>query len=92
MPQPDSTILMCGDRIVRTGPSGLVHVSDGATIVDPRGKFVIPGLADIHTHGLAYEQIDPALSVANGVTTVSGGGLPVPQVNVRAAAPAPAAG
>jgi len=70
VPRPDSTILMRGDRIVRTGPSGLVHVPDGATVVDLRGKFVIPGLADMHTHGLAYEQIDPALYVANGVTTV----------------------
>ena len=68
--RPNVTILMHGDRIVRTGPSGLVPVPAGATVVDLRGKFVIPGLADMHTHGLAFEQIDPALYVANGVTTV----------------------
>ena len=68
--RPDVTILISGGRIVRIGPSALVPVPDGATVVDLRGKFVIPGLADMHTHGLAYEQIDPALYVANGVTTV----------------------
>ncbi|WP_194911559.1 amidohydrolase family protein [Catenulispora rubra] len=66
----DTTVLMRGDRIVLTGPSAQVPIPAGATVVDLRGKFVIPGLADMHTHGLAFEQIDPALYVANGVTTV----------------------
>lgn len=64
----DMTVLVRGDRIEAVGRHGTVAV-DGARVVDLRGKFVIPGLADMHTHAFA-EQIDPALYVANGVTTV----------------------
>jgi imidazolonepropionase-like amidohydrolase len=63
---PDVTVVIRGDRItdVRHGPA-----PHGTTGVDLRGRFVIPGLADMHTHGQA-EGIDPALNIANGVTTV----------------------
>ncbi|MFC4856324.1 amidohydrolase family protein [Actinophytocola glycyrrhizae] len=63
---PDVTVLVHGDTIVDVGR----HVRlDGARAVDLRGRFVIPGLADMHTHALA-EGIDCGLYVANGVTTV----------------------
>lgn len=63
---PDVTVLVRGDSIVDVGK----HVRlDGATEVDLRGKFLIPGLADMHTHAQA-EGIDNGLYVANGVTTV----------------------
>ncbi|HEY0452365.1 amidohydrolase family protein [Actinophytocola sp.] len=63
---PDLTVVIDGDRItdVRRGPA-----PGGARVVDLRGKFVIPGLADMHAHAQA-EGIDPALNIANGVTTV----------------------
>ncbi|GIG91196.1 amidohydrolase family protein [Plantactinospora endophytica] len=67
--RPDTTVLVRGDTITEVGRSGQVRVPAGATVVDLRGRFLIPGLADMHTHGLA-EQVDPALCVANGVTTV----------------------
>ncbi|MGB3439436.1 MAG: amidohydrolase family protein [Actinophytocola sp.] len=63
---PDVTVLVLGDTIADVGR----HVRlDGATEVDLRGRFVIPGLADMHTHALA-EGIDTGLYIANGVTTV----------------------
>ncbi|GAA3750657.1 amidohydrolase family protein [Plantactinospora mayteni] len=67
--RPDTTVLVRGDSITEVGRTGQVRVPAGAAVVDLRGKFLIPGLADMHTHGYA-EQIDPALCVANGVTTV----------------------
>ncbi|WP_159079137.1 amidohydrolase family protein [Plantactinospora sp. BC1] len=67
--RPDTTVLVRGDRIAEVGRTGQVRVPAGAAVVDLRGRFLIPGLADMHTHGYA-EQIDPALCVANGVTTV----------------------
>lgn len=63
---PDVTVLVRGDTIVDVG--GHVRL-DGATEVDLRGRFLIPGLADMHTHAQA-EGIDNGLYVANGVTTV----------------------
>ncbi len=62
----DTDVLVRGDRIVDVGRGVRL---DGATVVDLRGKFVIPGLADMHTHAQA-EGIDTGLYVANGVTTV----------------------
>ncbi|GAB1514533.1 amidohydrolase family protein [Actinophytocola sp. KF-1] len=63
---PDVTVLVRGDTIADVGR----HVGlDGARQVDLRGRFVIPGLADMHTHAQA-EGIDNGLYVANGVTTV----------------------
>lgn len=62
---PDTTVTIQGDRIVDVGG----RVPAGVTVVDLRGRFLIPGLADMHTHAQA-EGIDPALYVANGVTTV----------------------
>jgi imidazolonepropionase-like amidohydrolase len=63
---PDMTVVIRGDRIagVHRGPA-----PHGTTEVDLRGRFVIPGLADMHSHAQA-EGIDPALNIANGVTTV----------------------
>ncbi|MFY1637092.1 amidohydrolase family protein [Solwaraspora sp. WMMB335] len=63
---PNTTVVIRGDRIasVHRGPA-----PQGATEVDLRGRFVIPGLADMHAHAQA-EGIDPALNIANGVTTV----------------------
>lgn len=65
----DMTVVVRGEQITEVGRSEHVRVPAGTTVVDLRGKFLIPGLADMHTHAYA-EQIDPALYVANGVTTV----------------------
>lgn len=63
---PDTTVVIRGDRITDVGN---VRVPAGTRVVDLRGKYVIPGLADMHAHAQA-EGIDTALWVANGVTTV----------------------
>jgi imidazolonepropionase-like amidohydrolase len=59
------TVLTRGDRIAAIGPS--VAVSRGATRVSGKGKFLIPGLWDMHTHhqGTGAESLD--LFVAKGV-------------------------
>ncbi|MDQ3790138.1 MAG: amidohydrolase, partial [Actinomycetota bacterium] len=63
---PDVTVLIRGDTIVDVGRHA---PPPDARVVDLRGRFVIPGLADMHAHALA-EGIDHGLYVANGVTTV----------------------
>ncbi|XVU28576.1 amidohydrolase family protein [Actinoplanes sp. CA-054009] len=70
------TVLIRGDRILDVAPAERVPVPAGATVVDGRGKFLIPGLADMHTHATGIDDTDPELYVANGVTTtrqMSGG-------------------
>ncbi|MGH7711215.1 MAG: amidohydrolase family protein, partial [Gemmatimonadaceae bacterium] len=60
------------------GPSAQVQVPSGATEVNATGKFLIPGLAEMHAHvpgGQAINEFTTrvlALYVLNGVTTVRG--------------------
>jgi imidazolonepropionase-like amidohydrolase len=59
------TVLIQGDRISAIGRK--VAIPRGATRVSGKGKFLIPGLWDMHTHhqGTGAESLD--LFVANGV-------------------------
>jgi hypothetical protein len=63
----DWTVLIAGEKIAAAGPSSRVKAPAGAEIIDARGKALLPGLWDMHTHlGTA----DGPLDVAGGVTTV----------------------
>jgi manganese oxidase len=46
----DRTVLLSGNRISAVGPSRDVAVPQGTRVVDATGKYVIPGLWDMHTH------------------------------------------
>ena len=61
-------ILIEGKRIRQIGPSGSLKVPAGAQTIQARGKFVIPGLIDLHVHYNAPWL--HKLYLANGVTTV----------------------
>ncbi len=67
---PDTTVLVHGERIESVSPRDVARIPDGAAVVDLRGKYLIPGLWDMHTHSFGSERISPALYVAAGVTTV----------------------
>ena len=47
---PDATVLVQGNRITAVGPAASVAVPVGATRVDVAGKFLMPGLVDVHAH------------------------------------------
>lgn len=72
----DCTVIIDGREIIWVGSSGSTQIPRGAKIIDGAGKFLIPGLADMHVHLLgagepsgSREFILPLL-VANGITTV----------------------
>src|SRR5688500_5444482 len=46
----DMTIVVRDGRIQALGPARTTRVPAGARRVDGRGRCVIPGLADMHTH------------------------------------------
>jgi imidazolonepropionase-like amidohydrolase len=48
-PQPDMTVAVEGERIAAVTPSALAHGLKGRPI-DARGKYLIPGLMDVHIH------------------------------------------
>lgn len=67
-PVPDAVVVVDGDRIVAAGPRAKVAVPAGATVIDVTGKFVLPGLWDMHAHVEQVEQA--AVYLAAGVTSV----------------------
>ena len=75
-PQADMSILVADERIARVGPASTVSVPGGARVVDGSGKFLIPGLADMHVHltgsgePSGSRQFILPLLLANGITTV----------------------
>lgn len=62
------TVVVTGDRITALGPTGQVEVPAGATVIDGAGKWVMPGLADMHVH--LWNKDELTLFLAAGVTTV----------------------
>jgi hypothetical protein len=69
-PAPDSAVVLVGDRIAWAGPAADLPPLTGVRVVDGRGRYLVPGLWDLHTHGLDYEAIFPPLYLANGVTGI----------------------
>ncbi len=72
----DQTVVVRGDRIVAVGPAASTPVPEGAMRIDGRGRYLMPGLVDMHIHLLPGDGApsDPAgqqltLLLANGVTT-----------------------
>lgn len=70
------TVLVRDGKIAEVGPTARVRVPSDAQRIDGRGKYLIPGLAEMHGH--IPQQAGPfaertlLLFVANGVTTVRG--------------------
>lgn len=47
---PGHTVVIVGNRIQAVGPDSSSLVPQGASIVDAQGKYLIPGLWDMHVH------------------------------------------
>lgn len=83
--QPDMTVIVAKGRIVDVAKSAAAHIPTNATQIDARGKYLIPGLWDMHVHTAFGDWVPPdekitlPLFVANGVTGVRdmGGDIPV---------------
>lgn len=65
-PKPDMTVVIIGERIKAIGKSEEVRLPKDAQIVDATGKFLIPGLWDMHVHWSRKDYLP--LFIANGVT------------------------
>jgi imidazolonepropionase-like amidohydrolase len=78
----DQTVIVDGRRITAVGPSSTTVVPEGATRVEGRGRYLIPGLAEMHGHFPSPQGLEQYgedfgdrllyLNVACGVTTVRG--------------------
>lgn len=68
----DMTLVVVGDRIAALGKFSKTHIPSDARVIDARGKFLIPGLWDMHVHALfaGFSETFFRLFVANGVTGI----------------------
>jgi imidazolonepropionase-like amidohydrolase len=81
-PQRGISVVIDGDRIATIGRTGEVRLPVGATAVDGRAKFLIPGLWDMHVHLGAYDEgvkVLPRL-VGYGITGVRDMASPVDDI------------
>ncbi|MEN3158585.1 amidohydrolase family protein [Alkalimonas sp. NCh-2] len=75
-------VLVKGDRIVAVAAAAELEIPQGATVIDGQGRYLLPGLAEMHGHvpptvdfsGMPARYLDDVLLlyVAGGVTTVRG--------------------
>lgn len=76
------TVIVEGDRITAIARNGRERIPSGATIVDGRGKYLIPGMWDMHVHIGGYDdgtKVLPRL-VAYGITGVRDMASPVDDI------------
>jgi len=73
----NQTVVVREGLITDIGDAKKIKIPTGAVRVDARGKYLIPGLVDMHTHLLSDDDFPDALAedelkvmVANGVTTI----------------------
>ena len=71
----DHTVIVRDGRIVEIGPAATTPAPGDAIEIDGRGRWLIPGLVDMHMHLLSDDRIaeehapaELAVIVANGVT------------------------
>jgi len=62
---PDQNIIVLGERIAAVGPASTTPVPANAQVIDGRGKYLIPGLWDMHVH---LDSTDLSALVRFGIT------------------------
>ncbi|MEM1152588.1 MAG: amidohydrolase family protein [Pseudomonadota bacterium] len=71
------TVIIDAGQVVAIGPGDSVNVPETAYIIEGEGRFLMPGLSDMHAHvaplmadGRQADHADMLLYLATGVTTV----------------------
>lgn len=73
-PLNDAVVVIEGDKIRAVGSNRNVRLPRGARVIDASGKYVLPGLIDMHVH---YREWHGELFLAHGVTAVKDLGNPI---------------
>lgn len=75
-PQHNMTVVVTGNRITAIGKTTETRIPEGAPIIEAKGKFLIPGLWDMHVHLFNQVSRRPPntwyfpLFIANGITSI----------------------
>ena len=57
---PEQTVLIAGNRIVAVGTTDEVRIPPDAELVEAAGRYLIPGLWDMHVHSVSPVAADTA--------------------------------
>ncbi len=76
----DQTVVVSGNKIAAVGPAAKVKAPAGARVVDGSGKFLMPGIWDMHAHALRLMRRALPLAVAFGITGIRDMGSTMEQV------------
>lgn len=73
----NQAVVVKGGKIVSVTDAGKANYASNATIIEARGKYLIPGLAEMHAHVPPIDDMEPMKEVlmlfaANGITTIRG--------------------
>ncbi|MGH8146496.1 MAG: amidohydrolase family protein [Rhodanobacteraceae bacterium] len=95
-PKHDQTLVIDKGRIAELGPAASTRIPAGATVIDARGKTLLPGFVMMHEHLFYTTRLDPyyitampysfpPLYLAGGETTIrtTGSIMPYVDMNVR---------
>lgn len=70
-------VVVKNGRITDMGPATKVQIPAGAMVIDGKGKYLLPGLSEMHAHVPQVEDLAPMkevlmLYLANGITNIRG--------------------
>jgi imidazolonepropionase-like amidohydrolase len=73
----NQTVVVKGGRIVAMTATNQAKYGKGALVVEAKGKYLMPGLAEMHAHVPPVDDLAPMQEVlflfaANGITTIRG--------------------
>ena len=73
----NQTVVVRDGKITAMGNEGRVRYGNNALLIDGKGKYLVPGWAEIHAHVPPIDDIEPMkdvlmLYLANGITTIRG--------------------
>jgi imidazolonepropionase-like amidohydrolase len=82
---PDRTVVISGDRISEVTASNRTKVPSDAQVLEGKGKYLIPGLWDMHVHALYRERVGSMfpMFVANGVLGIRDMGTSMPLADIE---------
>src|SRR5262245_14076143 len=76
----DQTVVVTRNKIMAVGPSARTKAPSGARVIDGTGKFLMPGLWDLHVHALRLMDRGLPLAVYYGITGIRDMGSTLDQV------------
>jgi imidazolonepropionase-like amidohydrolase len=73
----NQTVVVKGGKITAMGDASKIKYSSNALVIEAKGKYLIPGLAEMHAHVPPIDDIEPMKEVVllfalKGVTTIRG--------------------